>query len=100
SSGEGDPGLQNVVAVGVNEPFALWNVRTRDYQWRAVAVRAGLRLEQDFDAGQFIDKFIERLVLAAWRRGGMLVLAAQRIGVFAGDDNDLLQPCFDKFLDD
>src|SRR6266540_2984788 len=99
-SGEGDPGLQNVVAVGVNEPLARRNVRARDHQRRAVAVWAGLRLEQDFDAGQPIDEFIERLVLAARRRRWVFVLAVERVGVFACDDDDLFQPGFYELLDD
>src|SRR5215510_8409006 len=81
-SGEGDPGLQNVVAVGVNEPIARRNVRARDHQRRAVPVWAGLRLEEDFYVGQLIDEFIERLVLAARRRRWVFVLAVERVGVF------------------
>ena len=30
----------------------------------------------------------------------MFVLAMQRVGVFAGDDYDFLQPGFDELLDD
>src|SRR5215470_1562189 len=100
SSGEGDFSLHNIVAIGVYESFALRNVRARDHQWRAVAVWAGLRLEQDFDAGQLIAEFVERLVLAARRRRWVFVLAVERVGVFACDDDDLFQPGCYELLDD
>src|SRR5262249_49639545 len=88
-----------IIAIGVDEHFVLREMRSSNYERRAIVVWAFLNFYDDFYLREAIDELIKRLIDSSRRRVGRLVLAPKRIGVLACNDDESFETRIVKLFD-